>query len=601
MNHQLPITNYVLRCGFIFTAFLLTACSLAEDITPPPGIELTQTAAAPAPVIPTSPPNPIAGAEIFAQHCLKCHGPTGKGDGELVAQLTGRPPDFTDPATLRARAPHEIFTIITQGRLEKTMPPFGNALTDEQRWDVTAFLFTLADQPSDSVETTFVTECAECHVSGNAPDLSSLTFFATRTEQDIFDSITSGLPDGTHTFATLSETERWALARHVQALAHTPATIAQPGPTPTPSAVVTEGLGISGAVTNGTANAIVPDDLFVQVFVFDSASLVGTYTTTIRNGHYSVVSPAPPSATSVAIAASIEYLGVTYVSDIMRVAEGQTQFDLPIQIFETTTDPAALRISRWHVVLAAPQAEAVQVAELLVFTNAGDRALVASAAGAPTLDIPLPEGASNLQFEQRSDLYQPTATGFGYLGAILPGDEALQMIFAFDLSLARPINFTQLVRYPVEALNLLTPQTGIRVTAPDLSGPQTTDVQGTPYLAYTGVNLPANDSLSVTLAPSGSASLAFDNSTIGVFISVAVVVVGIIGVIIWAVNVQEKRQRRLSAPTSAPPAQRRAALVDTLARLDNDFANGQLAEPDYQRRRAKLKAEALALTPPSEE
>lgn len=594
MNYTFRRAFREIYWGMIFgLGLFLAACSLADDITPPPGIELTQTAAAPAPVIPATQPDAVAGAEIYDQNCIKCHGPTGQGDGELVAQLTGRPPDFTDPATLRDRAPHEIFTIVTKGRLEKTMPPFGNALTAEQRWDVVAHLYTLAEPPPETTEALFAVQCAECHINGPAADLAALPFFATQTEQDIFDSITLGLSDGSHTFAALSEAERWALAQHVQALAYTPLAIAQPGPTPTPGATltVTEGFSVGGAVTNGTANAAVPGDLQVEVFVFDSASLVGTYTATVSDSRYSVTGLAlqPEQA----LAASIEYLGVTYVSDIVRVTEGQTQVDLPIEIFETTTDPAVMRITRWHVVLAAPEAgaETVQVAELLIFSNDSDRVLVGPGGGAPTLDIPLPEGASNLQFEQGGDLYQPTATGFGYAGAVLPGAETLQMIFAFDMPLTGQTDFVQTTRYPVEALNLLAPQTGLRLTVRDLGGPQTADVQGTPYLTYNGANLRADEALTLTFT---SAEARPD--WIGWVIAGASLLV-IAGLSLWWTirrrGSSQGEAVRLQGVTES--GQRRAALIDSLARLDDDFANGQLAEADYQRRRSKLKAEALEL------
>jgi mono/diheme cytochrome c family protein len=579
------LANCILRCGLILGVFFLSACSLAEDITPPPGLELTQTAIAPTPAVPAARPDPSAGADIFAQNCIKCHGPTGKGDGELVAQLTGRPPDFADPATLRARAPHEIFTIVTQGRLEKTMPPFGNALTDQQRWDVTAFLFTLAESPAASAEATFAAQCAECHGGGGAPDLSALKFFATRTEQDVFDAITSGLPDGSHTFTTLNEAERWGLANYVRALAFAPVAVAQPEATPAPSAVITGGVTVGGDIINGTSGVAAPDDLVVEAYVFDSGSVVDIYTAAVNGGRYSLTGVDLQAGQ--AVVAVMNYQGVTYASEIARMTEGATKFDLPIEIFEATTDPTAIRIARWHVVLAAPQAGVMQVAELLVFSNEGDRAVVASSEGLPVLDIPLPEGASNLQFEQNSELYLPTASGFGYAGAVRPGAETLQIIFAFDVPLIRRTDFVQLTRYPVDAVNLLVPQTGVRVTARDLSGPQTTDVQGAPYLAYNGAHLAANDSLSMTLAPASGLS---DWS---VWIVAGLLIVAATGIGVW----WSRRSRRRPAPVtvSVDAAQRRAALIDSLARLDDDFERGQLAERDYRQRRAKLKAEALKL------
>ena len=73
------------------SATLLTACSLAGDVTPPPGSRSTvstppailPTAAAPVSVglaYPGFTPSSAEGAALFAQHCAECHGLTGKGD-----------------------------------------------------------------------------------------------------------------------------------------------------------------------------------------------------------------------------------------------------------------------------------------------------------------------------------------------------------------------------------------------------------------------------------------------------------------------------------------------------------------------------------------
>lgn len=35
------------------------------------------------------------GAQLYAQHCVACHGSTGQGDGPIAAQLAVAPPDLT--------------------------------------------------------------------------------------------------------------------------------------------------------------------------------------------------------------------------------------------------------------------------------------------------------------------------------------------------------------------------------------------------------------------------------------------------------------------------------------------------------------------------
>jgi mono/diheme cytochrome c family protein len=94
---------------------------------------------------PNTQPDLTRGAEIFAENCVRCHGATGVGDGEFVqsGQITAIP-DFTDPAQHAERTPAEYYTQVTNGNLAKLMPPFSGSLSDEERWSVANYVFTLA-------------------------------------------------------------------------------------------------------------------------------------------------------------------------------------------------------------------------------------------------------------------------------------------------------------------------------------------------------------------------------------------------------------------------------------------------------------------------
>jgi Cytochrome C oxidase, cbb3-type, subunit III len=61
---------------------------------------------------------------LYAQRCLNCHGPTGKGDGQAAAALPVRVPDFRD--TVERKSTGHIRRIITEGK--GMMPAFEPAL-----------------------------------------------------------------------------------------------------------------------------------------------------------------------------------------------------------------------------------------------------------------------------------------------------------------------------------------------------------------------------------------------------------------------------------------------------------------------------------------
>lgn len=82
------------------------------------------------------------GEQVFAQNCTACHGERGLGDGASV--LSGAIPsivNFADPSTLNVIEPTDYYTVITEGRLERFMPPWGGVLSDAERWAVANYVY----------------------------------------------------------------------------------------------------------------------------------------------------------------------------------------------------------------------------------------------------------------------------------------------------------------------------------------------------------------------------------------------------------------------------------------------------------------------------
>ena len=105
------------------------------------------------PAFAASPGDPVKGKELYGEMCSLCHGPKGKGWdwGEKVVRPPVTVPDLTDRVSMAQRSDEELFEIIKKGGegvgRTRFMPPFGFQLTDEEIWDLVAFLRNLA-QPS---------------------------------------------------------------------------------------------------------------------------------------------------------------------------------------------------------------------------------------------------------------------------------------------------------------------------------------------------------------------------------------------------------------------------------------------------------------------
>jgi mono/diheme cytochrome c family protein len=91
----------------------------------------------PNPVAPTD-ENLIAGGEVYAELCARCHGIPGRGPSVLGASLYPPAPQFTVQPS--AYTEGEIFWIIKHGIRNTGMPAWGRLLTDQDIWQVVAVL-----------------------------------------------------------------------------------------------------------------------------------------------------------------------------------------------------------------------------------------------------------------------------------------------------------------------------------------------------------------------------------------------------------------------------------------------------------------------------
>lgn len=96
------------------------------------------------------------GADIYAANCAACHGEAGAGDGVFAKEVqsqfgklmtgmehaSGLPTDFTDAHNILGASPALLQGKIVRGGMGTGMPSWGSIFTDQQTWNLVAYLYT---------------------------------------------------------------------------------------------------------------------------------------------------------------------------------------------------------------------------------------------------------------------------------------------------------------------------------------------------------------------------------------------------------------------------------------------------------------------------
>jgi len=138
----------ITRC-FVFVmasvATLGLACSgnTRRDAVPPATSVTEQTKN----LLPDVAAAAMAGKSLYAIHCTMCHGDSGNGEGTAGGSLAVNPSDLTT-GEAAAASDGKLFLVIRNGVKKEgklTMPP-AKKVTDEQVWQIVAYVRTLARQ-----------------------------------------------------------------------------------------------------------------------------------------------------------------------------------------------------------------------------------------------------------------------------------------------------------------------------------------------------------------------------------------------------------------------------------------------------------------------
>jgi mono/diheme cytochrome c family protein len=624
-------------------ALLVSACglSLAEDIRPPDNYRapIVQTQA---PVsgstYPLAAANLESGRDTYLDKCAPCHGDLGRGDGPQAADLPNPVAPLGLPEVARQASPERWYQIVSEGNLDRFMPPF-RSLTVNQRWDVIAYAYSLS-APASLLEegaALYTENCAACHGPQGGGDgtaagaarvaLARPQFLAQQSSTDLFAVITHGQGEMPAFEAELDESQRWAVSDYVRSWTFTapalpqaqqpgsavPTTAASdttsaagttPGETDTTPPASLEGR-VYGQVVNGSGGELDPG-MIVTLHGFDRMDMAFTITTTVEtDGAYEFSEIEMPSGRL--FLATTEFQGATYTSDILVAEQQGGELELPIAVYPTTSDASVLSIDRLHLFFEFLDEDTLRVIELFVVSNLSQQTLVAPAPGEPVVTFTLPEGATNLEFQEGSlgDRYIATADGFGDTMPIRPGMSTYQVLLAFELPFSRKLEIVQPMQINTNAVVILVPDGIIQVEGANLVDAGARPIDDQVFRTFNGSSVRAGESLRLTI--SGSTGWAAgpllnlgDSSSLLIGLSafgLALVGAGAFLYLRSRSQVDEDEDEEdedVEAPDDLSDDPE--LLMDAILALDDQYQSGELPDEAYRQRRAELKERLRQLT-----
>jgi mono/diheme cytochrome c family protein len=627
MHKDTQMKFTVSRYSLHFLAFAMLATLLAScgglggepeiiATMPPPTQAPTQPTSAPAAAVPDH-VILAQGAAIFAQNCTACHGVSGAGDGELAqAGSIPNPRDFTDYAAVASKTPQDYYQIITDGNLDNLMPPWGNALTDEERWAVAMFTYTLRYTPVQLAlgQEIYLRVCAECHGEageGDGPEailsernpgnLTDLETMATLSDDHIYTLVTEGIGDEMPAYQDeLTEEERIAVVTFTRTFTTTTASLTDHPESIAQAAAESSGT-ITGEIINGTTDGDVPPGLPVTLHIFDTDFREEILETTIDDDGSFIFEDVAINGEKLYFASTV-YQERYFASPPTPGNPSAPDMDFPVIIYELTDDPANINILGL-VTQINPAGELLEVLHVVRFENTSDRLFSTDHEirdeRFASVSVALPPGALvlGLEGETRFVIDQETFTVTD-TRALLPGAEHFVRV-----SYLLPYSSEAIIEYPVDynlngPVRLLVGTQALSVISEQFEPLGVETIHDTEYMAYGGnLSLQSGDLIRYELrgrAPGIGTSQ--DSSVVTADNLLPVLAVAAVLIALFTGGILALSRRH---PEGADTIRQQSLLIDGLVRqiaeLDEQHERGEINHDLYHHRRSQLKARLAEL------
>jgi mono/diheme cytochrome c family protein len=596
----------------LFAAFalLLSACNytLAEDITPPPNY-VSPTPMPTLVLYPSRAPSVANGSAVYTQKCAACHGDTGLGDGEQGLQLSVTVRAFGLPEIARPASPAQYFTTVTRGNIQRFMPPF-ESLTDEERWDVTAFVLTLHTTPEQIArgKELFEKNCANCSTAY----FENQQIMSTLTAVELARIVKEGNDSVPAFGADFSEDDLWAAAAYLRTLSFDTSPLATPEPvaaaatsaapeatpagaTPAVPAVEAQpGFGnVRGSIENQTGQSL-PSDLVVTLSGFEhdtsdpNAVPVEVFSvdgTVNADGSYSFENIEMPANRIFLVSVIVD--GITLQTEAVAAQAGAQIVEIPaLALYEITQDTSGLVMDGVQVVFDY-SADSIAVYSLYSFRNPTEKIIFVPQDQSGAIPfIEFPEGSFGSGFEptQDSESYIPGENGF----AMAPSETAYGLVAYSSLAKDKSVNFSLPFTMPVAAVDIFMPE-GVVIEDSNFVDLGVQTIQGANYQIYESGPIAAGDVLRFTMSGTlpGVAAPAANTNT-GLLLGAAALGLALLLASLWMYQ-QDKKLKEAIDDEDGGDFGSADDVMDAILALDDLHGKKKISDTAYQKRRAELK------------
>ncbi len=605
-------------------ATLLAACNftLAADVTPPPNYVPPTPAPTLGPLYPASAPDIANGKIIYTEKCAPCHGGTGLGDGPDGKQLPVTVAALGLPETASTASPAKWYTTVTQGNLDRFMPPFVS-LNEQERWDVVAYAYTL-HTTAEQIETgkaLFEENCTDC-----AAVFSNQEMMSALSADQIVRMIKEGAGDVPAFGSNFSDEDAYAVAGYIRTLTFAPppapvvdsatetpiAAVAGAG-TPSAEATPLDGTAqaqvtpeatiepvaasagkVNGLIENRTGKDF-PSDLKITLRGFDHGAdpaagpqeILTLEGTVNADGTYAFVDVG--IVENQIYLAEVEVDGLSYQTEFAVVPAETTELVLPdIIVYSTTEDYSALKIDSVQIYFDFATEDIAQIFAVYNISNPGDKTILIKMGDEQKVPfIAFPEGVEGLGYEagQDSAAFVPTADGF----AMPPSETAYSLIAFASIPKAKEIAISQPVLLSIGRLSLFLPE-GVEAQGAALTDEGIQTLQTTNFHVYSASALKAGESLGFTLtgAPKDNTAVAPDvtqnkNLLIGIGgLGLVLILAGV-----WIYMRDNKKEEETEEEDDE--FEDTESIMDAIIAIDELHRAGKLSDPAYKQRREELK------------
>ncbi len=346
-------------------------------------------------------------------------------------------------------------------------------------------------------------------------------------------------------------------------------------------------------VIDHTGGILLDQDLLVQLVGYDEFERIFEEVNSLPEEGYVEFQDVPVVEGRVFFA-SVSFGGAVYRSNSLQITQDSSDLILQIQVFDITTDDAGLAIDRLHVLIDFPSPDLIQISEIYIISNYGDATVVAQEPGQSVLTFPLPEGASNLEFENGvlGQRFIKTSAGFGDTVSIPPGSGVYQISVYYNMLYPKArLDFSQAMNYPVSAVVAMTPANLVKIEGNFLEDHGIQAISSGEVQVYSGEGIGRGENLEFRIT--GKPDSPADNQvSVGDGVNIYVIGLGILGtglilagILIYIRNRNINSKEQIVITTSAEKDQ----ILDSIIALEDLFNEGEISEKDFLKKRDELK------------